>query len=267
MTKPLTGPEARRAEMVDRINAAGAIRVDQLADLFQVSAMTVHRDLEALDASGQVERVRGGARAVSGQLTERDVAQRRTLNVTAKQRLAEATAELIGEGEVIALDDSTTVEALGPLLVDKAPSAVITHSLGLITYFAHQAPQVPLIGLGGRYVAGTDSFLGQATARQTEELSADVSVVSTTSVRGGGLYHPDEDAALTKAACVRLGRRRILVADASKFGAAGLYFVTGLDAFDDVVVEDDLTDRAAEMLAASGARIHRIPVPTGPDRP
>lgn len=261
MHPPVTGPELRRAAIVEKVNAEGAVRTDELAESFGVSAMTVHRDLELLDRLGALRRVRGGARAVTGEVTEADVAQRRRRNAATKRALAQAASELIESGGVLALDDSTTVEALGLFLHALNPACVITHSLAQMQALSASQPRMPLIGLGGRFVPATGSFLGSATVRQAEGLSADVAVVSTTSVRGDSLYHPDEDAALTKQALIQSGRTRILICDSSKFGAAGLHFVARLDDFDDIVVEDGLPAWAADALAASGARVHRVPVP------
>lgn len=248
-----------------RVGQDGAVRIDELAADLEVSAMTIHRDLDALAHRGLIERVRGGARAIGTQMTERDVAVRRLTNVALKADLAEVVLGLVHPGEVVALDDSTTVAAVGYRLARRDPGAVITHSLELIVELGRSHPDLTLIGLGGRYVPATDSFLGQSTCAQMRTLSADVSVVSTTSVRGGALYHPDEDAALTKRSCVALGQRKVLVFDSSKFDALGVHRVAALADFDDIVVDSQLSPAAAKMLQASGARIHLVAAQAPPE--
>ncbi|WPF65427.1 MULTISPECIES: DeoR/GlpR family DNA-binding transcription regulator [unclassified Corynebacterium] len=263
MEHPVGGPEARQAAILEYLaaTATGTARLDALAERFEVSAMTMHRDLDALAQQGSVERVRGGVRRLAMPLVERDVAVRRAANAETKTALARRVRELLSPGEVLALDDSTTVGAIAPLLPAVNPAAIITHSLSLLGVFSRTMPGTALIGLGGRYVPTTDSFLGTATCQQMAGLSADVSLISTTSVRSGALYHPDEEAARTKTACVRVGQRRILVCDSTKAGAPGVHRVADLTEFDEIVVDSHVDDETLARMEASGARLHLVAAP------
>jgi len=55
--------EQRQMLIVEEIRRRGAVRVSELTELLQVSDMTIRRDLDALAASGLVEKVHGGATA------------------------------------------------------------------------------------------------------------------------------------------------------------------------------------------------------------
>lgn len=263
MEQSIGGPEARQAAILDYLAATGTgtARLDALAERFEVSAMTMHRDLDALARQGSVERVRGGVRYLARPLIESDVAVRRAANAETKIALVRRVRDLLNPGEVVALDDSTTVASIAPLLPEVQPAALITHSLALLGVLSRAMPGTPLIGLGGRYVATTDSFLGAATCQQMRGLSADVSLISTTSVRAGALYHPDEEAARTKTACMRVGQRRILVCDSTKAGAPGVHYVADLKEFDEIVVDSHLDGETLARMEASGARLHLVEAP------
>src|SRR3989442_15130403 len=56
----------RHAYILERVNVDGAVRVADLVRDLGVSDMTVRRDLEYLGQRGAVERVHGGATAISG---------------------------------------------------------------------------------------------------------------------------------------------------------------------------------------------------------
>lgn len=73
-------PESRRDELTRYVNHSHTARVEDLADVFGVSSMTIHRDLDVLASEGRLERIRGGARAITARLAERDVRLRRHLN-------------------------------------------------------------------------------------------------------------------------------------------------------------------------------------------
>ncbi|MEL4152553.1 DeoR/GlpR family DNA-binding transcription regulator [Corynebacterium bovis] len=262
--RPERRPEKRREQIVAYVTRHGTARVEDLARLLDVSHMTVHRDLDVLAADHLLERIRGGAAAVSPSMSELGVGQRRRLRRETKAALCAYAATLVDEGAVVAVDDSTTLEPIIGPLQDRDPSTLITHSLAAMA--AHRdrtgAATIRLIGCGGRYFPETDSFLGADTVRQLRHLSADVSFVSTTSVRptpgGAALFHPDGEAAETKRAVIDVGRVRVLVVDATKVDAPGVFHVADLAEFHHIVTDADTTPDQRELLAASGATVHVV---------
>lgn len=248
-------PETRRAEITAHINKVRSARVEDLAEIFAVSAMTIHRDLDHLAKDGRLQRIRGGARAITARLAERDVRLRRHLNSDIKLKLAATAAQLIERNSVIALDDSTTVSALSAHLEEREPSTVITHSLALMGAVSAMA-RIDMVGLGGQYYAETDSFLGSVVLEQAQRLTADAVFVSTTAIKNNALLHPDAEAARTKRSLLQMGRRKILVVDSSKFETAGIYHVMDLAEFDDVVIDDQLDEALMQQLQGLGPRIH-----------
>jgi DeoR/GlpR family transcriptional regulator of sugar metabolism len=158
----------------------------------------------------------------------------------------------------VCLDDSTNVGAMGKYVADRHPSTVITHSLGLMGVIA-QHPTIAMVGLGGQYYSETDSFLGTVVVDQVRRVAADLVFVSTTALKNGALFHPDAEAALTKKAIIEMAERKVLLADASKFEANGLYHVVDLDVFDDIVVGADLPAQHRAQLERLGLAIHIAP--------
>lgn len=263
---PATAQERRRERIISYITRHGSARVEQLAEHFDVSAMTIHRDLEALAADNLLERIRGGARSVSPSMSELAVGQRRHLHRTTKEALCAAAARLIPEGAVVAIDDSTTLEALVEQLPERAPSALITHSLKAMSDHRRRAGMINirLIACGGLYFAETDSFLGTATTAQLNQLSADISFVSTTALRETGdsaaLFHPDMEAADTKRAVIGIGAIKVLVLDSSKFGSPGVFRVAPIDHFDHIIIDQKCSREQRELLSLCRAQIHVVDV-------
>lgn len=264
---PATGadkrPDKRRENIVAYVTRHGTARVEDLARHFEVSPMTVHRDLDHLAAENLLERVRGGARSVSPSMSELGVGQRRQLHRDVKSGLCALAAELVEDGAVVSVDDSTTLESLVTLLPQRSPSALITHSLAAMSLHRQRtgAGNIRLIGCGGQYIPETDSFLGAVTSEQLRRLSADVVFVSTTAVRpssGGGpaIFHPDTEAAETKRALLDTAPVKVLVVDSTKFGAPGVFKIADVTEFDHVVVDNDISDADRALLENTGATLH-----------
>ena len=58
--------EERRQAIMDLLIAARAVDLDDLAGRFAVSKMTIHRDLDDLEQTGLLRKVRGGATVEAG---------------------------------------------------------------------------------------------------------------------------------------------------------------------------------------------------------
>ena len=232
-------PELRREAVRRRVAELGFARVDQLALECGVSIMTVHRDLDELEARGFLRKVRGGATSAPTRTFHGDLAHRMQAQVREKQLMAEFVVRTeIVPGQVVALDDSTTSLAVARLLPRHAPLTVVTHFLPIIRALAEQAG-IELIGLGGRFVPSYDSFLGQATAAAAAELQTDVLIMSTTAVTDGVCYIQSQDTVITRRALVASAARTVALVDHTKFGRRALHRLVDLADLDRVVVDPD----------------------------
>ncbi|WP_196250846.1 DeoR/GlpR family DNA-binding transcription regulator [Cellulomonas sp. JZ18] len=249
----------RRQDILDLVARRSTVRVDELVDRLGVSRMTVHRDLQHLAEKNLVVRVHGGIRRVHPRVTESDLTVRSGLRREIKAALAERAADLVQDGDVLALDDSSTVAFVLDHLAVRHDLTVITHSLALMRDVAALTPRMALIGLGGDYYPETESFLGPGVANQARELRADTVLVSTTALRAGVLYHPDYEAALTKRTLLEVAERRVLLVDATKLSGPGLYRVAALDEFHDVVIDASAgRERIDELREHTDARFHLV---------
>lgn len=227
----------RQDRILDFAETRPQVRVEELVEMLGVSRMTVHRDLAALVERGVVERVRGGIRRVAPRLTETDFQVRRSLRTTTKKALAARAVTLVGDGDILALDDSSTVSEMIDPLASRRDLTIVTHSLFLMRAISERRLHTALIGLGGHYYPETDSFLGHGVAQQAAELRADSVFVTSTAVRGGQLYHPDYEAGMTKRVLLGIADRKVLLLDATRFTGQGVYRVAPLSDFDDIIVD------------------------------
>src|SRR3712207_7647446 len=87
--------QQRQAAILERVRAAGGVRVSELAAEYGVSDMTIRRDLEALADRGLLAKVHGGATTVSpGSAFEPGFAAKSIRQRAEKARSEEHTSEL-----------------------------------------------------------------------------------------------------------------------------------------------------------------------------
>ena len=247
----------RRTEIADFVKARGGARIDELADQFGVSIMTIHRDLDHLHAKGMLRKVRSGAEAPPSEAFERNVELRKSLNLAEKQAVASAGFDWAAsriEMQAIAVDDSTTALHVLPLLTTHMPLTVVTNFLPAINELSAE-PKVRLNAIGGDFVPEFSSFVGPQSVRALRDMHYDVLFMSVPAVSRGMCFHPSSPAADLKRAFMESAELRVLLLDHTKLARRAIHRICDLTDFDAVVVDDGADAQELERLADSGVNI------------
>ena len=248
---PSLPPAERRERIAEIVLANESVSARDLATRFDVSVMTVHRDLDELERRGVLRKTRGGATPQPSSLFESNVRYRLAAAKAEKEALARYALSMIEPGQALLLDDATTTLALARLLPAIAPLTVITNYLATIQLL-HDAPGIRLIVLGGEYFPSHDSFLGIVCEDAISSLRADLFFMSTSAVCDGIAYHQEQEIVAVKRAMLRAASRSILLIDHSKLGKSALHQLAPLSEFDLVVVDDGVD--AAGLRALEDAK-------------
>lgn len=148
----------REQAILNALRSSGSVSVNELAADFGVSTVTVRKDLESLERRTLLRRVRGGAVSV-GASDEGTFEMRLRHASTSKHAIAKAVAPMIYDGDVIALDSSTTSFYLAQELVERCNLVVITNGLRLATLFMQQSTARVLVP-GGVVRRSAGSLVG-----------------------------------------------------------------------------------------------------------
>jgi DeoR/GlpR family transcriptional regulator of sugar metabolism len=248
-------PAERRQRVFEIVLARHTVAVTELAVMFDVSPMTIRRDLQALEDEGLVEAVHGGARSSMLSPFELSFAQRELVNADAKRAIGQLAASLVADGEAVALDASTTTLQVARNLAGRRRVTVVTNGIQAAAELGHR-PGIEVIVTGGQ-LHQTASLVGPFARATIEQLRVDWLFFSVTGVTDDlTLTGPSEFDAETKAAMMAIARRVVLVADSGKFGRGSYVRVESLAAIDDVVTDGGLSREWATRIAESGATLH-----------
>src|SRR5689334_23571563 len=114
------------------LNREGRVLVQDLAQHFTTSQVTIRKDLEALHSHGLVHRTHGGALpAREGALEDPTLREKEKLHRKEKLRIAEAAASLVKEGQVVILDSGTTTTAIARALRTFHNITIVTNALNI----------------------------------------------------------------------------------------------------------------------------------------
>jgi DeoR/GlpR family transcriptional regulator of sugar metabolism len=246
----------RRDQIKEAIERDGYVRLSSLSEQFGVAPVTIHRDLDYLEAEGVVERVRGGARTPEQHVARSEYSIRLDQAIAQKNEIAARALAEIPDGATVFMDASTTVMALARQL-EREPGrglTVVTNSPAI----AHEilAPFVHVIVLPGELNQSLRAITGRWTAEFLDELTFNVAFVSAAAISldQGLMTTQRELAEVTRAAFPRASRRVALV-DSTKFTASALMTMAPIEQVDLLITDHGLPEQTIEEYRAAGINI------------
>ncbi|MDZ4159450.1 MAG: DeoR/GlpR family DNA-binding transcription regulator [Anaerolineaceae bacterium] len=209
----------RQREILKVIENHNQVHVNELAQRFAVSAMTIRRDLEELHQKGMIQRIHGGAVTWSDghKRHEPPVFERASEHQAEKRQIAKKVAGMVKEGEKIFLGSGTTTLAIAEELANRRNLTVLTNAITIVNCLV-PAPGITVIVLGGFLRRMEMSLIGHFTESALENLRVDKVIIG---IRGidpvHGLTSDNMQELFTDQAILRISKTIIVAADYSKF--------------------------------------------------
>lgn len=251
------GPNERKHRILEALFEQQYVRVNELSEILGVSAVTIRRDLEAMEREGLLERCHGGATINTHLNIEPLFSQKNTANLEEKRRIGLRAASLVEEGETVFVHSGTTTLQMLRCLAGKNLQ-VITSNVGAIT--ENEMPGVKIATIGGVYRAPSHSFVGAPALRTIKHYFASKCFIGVDgiSIRHGATTPSVDEAMVASTMIENTQGKVVLLADSSKFGVVASSLTCELDVVDIIVTDagidpgykQDLENMGIEVLIA-----------------
>jgi DeoR/GlpR family transcriptional regulator of sugar metabolism len=243
----------RQALILERVREAGAVRVAELARELEVSDMTVRRDLEILHGKGLLEKVHGGATAISGLASfEPGFVAKSALQQAEKAAIAAAAAHMVEPGMAIAISAGTTTYALAARVADIPRVTIVTNSLRVADILYRTGRRDQAVILTGGVRTPSEALVGPFAVAQIRSIHLDLVFMGVHGMDAkAGFTSPNLNEAETNRVLIEAGRKLIVLADHSKWGVVGIASIARLDQADVLVTDSGLEPAAIAELRES----------------
>ncbi|GAA5210809.1 DeoR/GlpR family DNA-binding transcription regulator [Streptomyces thinghirensis] len=249
--------EERRQSVLRHVVEHGETRIDELADHFGVSLMTMHRDLDDLVRRSLLRKERGWAVPFPAVLMETATRFRESAAIAAKEALCHAALGRIRPGSTVLMDDSTTLFPLAPALAELERITVVTNSVGLAQRLG-SAPGPDVTLLGGRYHGDFNSCTGPEVTRALSRIRADLALMSATAVHAGRLFHPLSEYVEVKLAMLESAEDALLLVDHSKFGKTATHAYGTVADYETVITDTGTPESEIEAVRGFGVPVEAV---------
>jgi DeoR family transcriptional regulator of aga operon len=250
-------------EIMQKLLRTGEVSVEELAAQLNVSPSTIRRTLAALDQQGLLRRIHGGAVPIEPALYEpfRHVSsfQEQEKKLTdEKRRIGLAAAELIQDGDVIAIGAGTTTTQVARSIRHRKGITVVTNAINIAMELSHQ-DDLTVIVTGGSLSGAWFALVGPTAIANVGELFVDkvfIGVDGISAERGLTTNYPDQ--AAIHRAMLRQARQKIIVADHHKIGVTGTALICPVGEINMFITNKGATDKMVGPLAEMDVKITRV---------
>ncbi|MUL18513.1 DeoR/GlpR family DNA-binding transcription regulator [Aliivibrio fischeri] len=148
----------RRHMILSLLTEQGEVSVEHLSDLFDISEVTIRKDLTELEKNGLLMRKYGAAVLMPSNIIQEDNCEEVS---NRKLSVAMAAVELIKDHNRIIIDSGSTTAALINQLSKRNGLVVMTNSLPVANALQEIENEPTLLMTGGTWDSHSDSFQGK----------------------------------------------------------------------------------------------------------
>lgn len=217
-----------------------------LSQRFNISEDSIRRDLREMAAEGLLQRVHGGALAVSAATGSLET--RKSVQIASKKAIARKAVTLIQPGNIVILDGGTTSEEMVKLLPPDLAFTVVTHSptiaAALITL-----PRVEVIVLGGQLYKHSMVTVGAAMMESLRRINADLFFMGVTGVHErAGFTTGNYEEACVKRALSERAAETVVLASPEKINSASAFAIGDLSLASTLVIDGELDEKMRTIM-------------------
>lgn len=209
--------QKRQDKIMQMLEASGSLEISDLAGQLEVSEITIRRDLDQITSEGLAERFHGGIRLAHNTSRSNDTAVVMAEFETLKDQIAEYTASLINEKDVVFINSSSTAMRIVKYIKNRRV-IIITNNVKMLNQ--QHDPLIEIILTGGEVYGNKQSLIGEFALNTLSKIKANKCVigVSGISVKGGITTDVLPETAINQMMLKRCSGNKIVITDGSKIG-------------------------------------------------
>jgi DeoR family transcriptional regulator of aga operon len=242
----------RHKLILDKLEKDGFVSVNDLSKEFQVSAVTIRKDLKLLEERKLLFRSHGRAIPSNPYITDHHVSIKEKINTDQKQQIANAARKTIQPNDTIIMASGTSVIEFARQIAEMEKLTVVSASLNT-SLILSKNPNIDVIQLGGSVRTNSSSVIGPIGEKMLAEFTFTKLFMGVDGIDlDYGLTTTNAMEASLNKVMINAAQRIIVLADSSKFGRKGFGRICGLEEVDQIITDKGIDEKTRTRIIELG---------------
>ena len=249
--------EERQMKILNMVRERGEVKVEELAEFFQISLMTVRRDLQYLEEGKLLVRIHGGA--VSLEKANMLLSQDEKIAMC-RERISEYASRLIDDGDTLFINGSRTALGMLKYVENKKVSVYTNNCWGI----GEKYPENVSVRFTGGEVR-CNVMVGEYVMRNLLSMTADKTFLGCAAVYDDGEFRYDipTEIGINEAMIARTTKELYILADHTKIRRretqSNSYGSCVYDQPCTLITDDNANMMVVEQLGRHGIKVIVVP--------
>ena len=257
----LNKKEKRINELVGIIKEQPTLSVKNLAEILNVSEMTIRRDIDYLKSNNILTYAHGinylnnNASSVDNQY---DLSTELTKYNAEKDKIGKFAATLIEPGDIVIIDSGTTTAAISKYVPENMNLTVLCYNYHTLSQL-YNKQGISIIFPGGYYHHTDQMFESSEGLNLIKNHRANKLFIAASGVHEKlGMTCAHNYEVLTKRAVISSSLTKILLVDSSKFGLVHAAYFAHLNEIDAIVTDTGISKEWKAIIEEAGIKLYIV---------
>ncbi|MEP2057851.1 MAG: DeoR/GlpR family DNA-binding transcription regulator [Maribacter litoralis] len=245
----------RHKLILKKLEEEGFVKVNELSKEFNVSLVTIRKDLKLLEERKLLFRSHGKAIPANPYIAENSVNIKEKIHPQEKNKIAIAAAATLEPHDCIIIASGTSVIEFARHIKPIEGLTVLTASLNTAIILAEHN-EIDVMQLGGNVRSSSSSVVGPIAEKMLTEFTFTKLFLGVDGIdlEFGLTTTSSMEASLNKQ-MIKAAHKIIVLADSSKFSKKGFGRICGIDEVDHIITDAGIDEKTKERLIELGVEL------------
>lgn len=245
----------RQSKLLEIITERSRVEVSQLADHFNVSKVTIRKDLDTLEEKGLIKREHGFALLASRD----DISGRLAYHYETKLAIAREAAELVRDGETVMIESGSCCALLADELASTKQDVTIITNSAFIANHVRRKPFARTILLGGAYQNESQVMVGPLARMCAETFFVDKLFIGTDGFAEKlGFMGADHLRAEMVRVMANQANRVTVLTESEKFERLSSVALMPVEKISGVITDPAIPEKTKLFLESRNVVVHKV---------
>ncbi|THB79491.1 MAG: DeoR/GlpR transcriptional regulator [Desulfobacteraceae bacterium] len=247
-------PADRQTRIQRLIKEKGIVKVIELSRMFNVTELTIRRDLDVLEKQGVLDRTHGGAILRHRMKTEPLYTEKDQTSRVEKEMIGKAVNHLVEQGDTLLINTGSTTSQVLRHLSGKHLTVVTSNANALSEI---DDPDIELILTGGSFRKQSNSLIGIFAHTVLDQVCGSKAIIGVDglSIKFGLTTPVQQEAEVTRRMIDRTQGPVIVVADHKKMGVVSNFETAPIKKVNILITDAGIKPEFRKALEELGIKI------------